>query len=66
MTRYFRSMTGDPNRCAECHLPQDMHYNGSCPEECSECAMMASGQFMSACEHANDCSRAAPQGVTHG
>jgi hypothetical protein len=57
MSRYFKSMTNDRDRCIECHLPQDMHFNGACPEECTECAMVASGQFMTADDHDNDCSR---------
>lgn len=55
--RYFQSMTGDSERCTVCHLPRMDHYNGSCPEECSECAMQASGQFMSASDHLSDCSK---------
>ena len=58
MSRYFQPMMGDPERCAVCHAPQMDHYNGACREECAECAMEGSGQFMRPADHANDCSRA--------
>ncbi len=54
----FRPMFGDEDRCELCHAPQVDHHNGACNEECDECGMVGSSQFMAPVDHDKDCSRA--------